>query len=94
MTAPLLQVQNLTTKFHTSRGMIGAVDNVSLHVDEGEAIGVVGESGSGKSVTALSMLRLVPMPGRIEDGSVSSAAASCSICPHARCAPFACGRLR
>jgi oligopeptide/dipeptide ABC transporter ATP-binding protein len=67
---PLLNVEGLTTRFFTSRGVIGAVDNVSLHVNEGEAIGIVGESGSGKSVSALSILRLVPMPGRITAGEI------------------------
>lgn len=66
----LLSVEGLTTRFYTGRGVIGAVENLSFHVDEGEAIGIVGESGSGKSVSALSILRLVPMPGRIVDGRV------------------------
>jgi oligopeptide transport system ATP-binding protein len=61
----LLAVEDLTTRFHTSRGVIGAVEKLSLHVDEGEAVGVVGES-----VTALSLLRLVPMPGRITGGRI------------------------
>ena len=70
MSARLLEVENLSTSFHTSRGIVGAVDKVSFHVGEGEAIGIVGESGSGKSVSALSVLRIVPMPGRITSGSV------------------------
>ena len=68
--APLLDVEDLTTRFFTQRGVIGAVEDVSFEVSEGEAIGLVGESGSGKSVSALSLLRLVPMPGRIVRGSV------------------------
>jgi oligopeptide/dipeptide ABC transporter ATP-binding protein len=64
----VLSVEKLTVRFHTSRGVIGAVEDVSLHVAQGEAVGIVGESGSGKSVTALSILRLVPMPGRIAAG--------------------------
>jgi oligopeptide/dipeptide ABC transporter ATP-binding protein len=68
--SPLLAVEGLTTRFYTSRGVVGAVENLSFHVDEGEAIGIVGESGSGKSVSALSVLRLVPMPGRIVGGKV------------------------
>ena len=68
--APLLEVENLTTRFHTARGIVGAVDKLSLRVNEGEAVGIVGESGSGKSVTALSLLRLVPMPGRIAGGRI------------------------
>jgi oligopeptide/dipeptide ABC transporter ATP-binding protein len=68
--APLLAVERLTTRFFTSRGTIGAVEDVSFQVDEGEAIGIVGESGSGKSVSALSILRLVPMPGRVTGGAI------------------------
>jgi oligopeptide/dipeptide ABC transporter ATP-binding protein len=68
--APLLTVERLTTRFFTSRGTIGAVEDVSFQVNEGEAIGIVGESGSGKSVSALSILRLVPMPGRVTGGEI------------------------
>jgi oligopeptide/dipeptide ABC transporter ATP-binding protein len=68
--APLLAVERLTTRFFTSRGIIGAVESVSFQVGEGEAIGIVGESGSGKSVSALSILRLVPMPGRVTGGEI------------------------
>lgn len=67
---PSLEVRNLTTRFYTQRGVVGAVEDVSFHVDKGEAIGIVGESGSGKSVTALSLLRLVPMPGKVVGGTV------------------------
>ena len=66
----LLNVEHLTTRFFTERGEIGAVEDVSLTVNEGEAIGIVGESGSGKSVTALSVLGLVPMPGEVVSGRV------------------------
>lgn len=66
---PLLRVENLRTYFHTDAGVARAVDGVSFDVFPGETIGVVGESGSGKSVTALSLLRLVDPPGRIEAGS-------------------------
>ena len=69
MTAPLLEIDNLRTWFYTDAGIARSVDGVSLHVDPGETLGVVGESGCGKSVTALSILRLIRPPGRIEAGS-------------------------
>ncbi|HEY4200582.1 MAG TPA: ABC transporter ATP-binding protein [Devosiaceae bacterium] len=67
---PLLHVHNLTTHFASARGTVRAVDGVSFDVKEGEAVGIVGESGSGKSMTSLSILRLVPPPGRVVAGSV------------------------
>ncbi len=71
MTRPLLEVNHLTTRFYTERGGVTAVDDVSFHVDPGETLAIVGESGSGKSVTALSVLRLIPNPpGRIESGEI------------------------
>ena len=70
--ATLLQVRNLTTQFFTSSGIVRAVDNVSFDVEEGETVAVVGESGCGKSVSALSVLRLVPWPpGKIVGGSIN-----------------------
>lgn len=60
MSAPLLQVEGLKTHFFTEEGVTRAVDDVSFEVREGETLGVVGESGCGKSVTALSILRLLP----------------------------------
>ena len=71
MTPPVLEVSDLQTHFHTRDGIVKAVDGVSLRLARGETLGVVGESGCGKSVTALSVLRLVPPPsGRIVAGSV------------------------
>jgi peptide/nickel transport system ATP-binding protein len=69
MTQALLSVQNLSTYFHTGTGIARSVDGVSFDVGAGETLGIVGESGCGKSVTALSILRLIQPPGRIEPGS-------------------------
>jgi oligopeptide/dipeptide ABC transporter ATP-binding protein len=69
MTAPLLELENLRTYFYTDTGVARSVDGVSFRVGAGETVGVVGESGCGKSVTALSILRLVRAPGRVEPGS-------------------------
>jgi len=69
--APLLQVRNLKTYFQTEAGTAKAVDGVDFDIYPGEVVGLVGESGSGKSVTALSILRLIPdPPGKIVDGSI------------------------
>ena len=68
----LLEVHNLQTHFRTPEGINRAVDGVSFHVDEGETLAIVGESGCGKSVSALSIMRLVPNPpGKIVGGSVT-----------------------
>ena len=66
----LLEVEGLSTHFHTDRGVVEAVDDVDLKIPEGEIVGLVGESGSGKSVLAESIVRLVESPGRIERGDV------------------------
>jgi len=68
---PLLQIKGLKTYFHTEAGTAKAVDGVSFDIMPGEVVGLVGESGSGKSVTALSILRLIPdPPGKIMEGSI------------------------
>ena len=66
----LLEVRNLKTYFFTLRGSVRAVDDISFSLERGEALGIVGESGSGKSTLGFSLLRLVPPPGRIVDGSI------------------------
>ena len=68
----VLDVKNLQTVFFTNSGLFRAVDDVSFHVNRGETLAIVGESGCGKSVSALSIMRLVPdPPGRIVGGSVT-----------------------
>ena len=68
---PLLTIENLRTVFDTEDGVVQSVRGIDLHIDEGETLALVGESGCGKSVTALSVMRLLPMPpGRFESGRV------------------------
>ena len=66
----LIEVRNLKTYFSTYRGLVKAVDGVSLEIYPGETLGIVGESGCGKSVTCLSMMRLIDPPGRIVGGQI------------------------
>jgi peptide/nickel transport system ATP-binding protein/oligopeptide transport system ATP-binding protein len=67
---PLLQIENLRTVFRGQHGDVPAVDGVSLGVERGKTLGIVGESGCGKSMLSLSVMRLVPPPGRVAQGRV------------------------
>jgi oligopeptide/dipeptide ABC transporter ATP-binding protein len=67
----LLEVNNLKTYFFTKEGLVKAIDGIDFTINKGETLALVGESGCGKSMTALSLLRLVPEPGRIVDGEIT-----------------------
>ncbi len=67
---PLLDVRNLRVEFPTRRGTLVAVDDISLHIDPGEVLGVVGESGAGKSMTGAAIIGLIEPPGRIAAGEI------------------------
>lgn len=67
---PLLEVRNLRVEFHTRRGVLTALDDVSFHIDKGEVLGVVGESGAGKSLTGSAIIGLLEPPGRIASGEI------------------------
>jgi len=66
----LLEVQNLKTYFYTEDGVVKAVDGVDFTVGRGEVLGLVGESGCGKSVTSLSIMRLIGIPGKVVEGTI------------------------
>ncbi len=68
MTVNILQVKNLKTYFYTPRGIVRAVDDVSFEIGKGECFGLVGESGSGKTLTALSLLRVIPRQAKTVNG--------------------------
>ena len=71
MSKNLVEIKNLKTYFYTEDGIVKAVDDVSFKIRKGEIIGIVGESGCGKSVTAMSIMRLIPSPpGKIEGGEI------------------------
>jgi peptide/nickel transport system ATP-binding protein len=71
MTTALLEIDHLATYFHTDDGVVKAVDDISLRVEEGKTLGIVGESGSGKSVTSFSVMRLLSGTGQIVQGKIS-----------------------
>src|SRR4051812_36952745 len=71
MTAPILAVESLTTEIDSDSGLVRAVDALSLTIERGETFALVGESGCGKSMTALSILRLLPDAGRVSVGAVN-----------------------
>jgi len=67
----LLTIQNLSVQFHTYKSVVQAIGGLSLQIQKGETLGLVGESGCGKSVTAMSVLRLIPIPpGKISSGEI------------------------
>jgi peptide/nickel transport system ATP-binding protein len=73
MEETLLNIEGLKTYFFTEAGVVKAVDGISFDLKKGESLGLVGESGSGKTVTALSVLRIVPKPGKIVGGKIEFA---------------------
>jgi peptide/nickel transport system ATP-binding protein len=66
MMTPVLEIENLHVRFPTSRGVVRAVDGVSISLQPGERLGLIGESGSGKSTIALAVMRLIKAPGQVE----------------------------
>lgn len=86
---PLLDIRDLRTYFDIPDGTVRSVDGVPYRVEAGETLGVVGESGCGKSVTAMSVLRLLPTPPARYAGGEIRGAPTCSTSANARCAGFA-----
>ena len=84
MTAPLLRIDGLDTVLDTESGLVHAVDGLSLTIERGQTFALVGESGCGKSMTALSVLRLLPDNGRVEKGSVELAGVDLTALPEAQ----------
>ena len=70
MAQPLLKIENIHTYFRTDKGIIKAVEGLSIDIEEGKTLAVVGESGSGKSVTSLSVMQLLSQAAQIESGSI------------------------
>ena len=67
----LLEIEDLSVEFPIDGAPVRVLENVSLEVEKGEFVGLVGESGSGKTMTALSIMRLIPSPGKIATGRIS-----------------------
>ena len=84
MSAPLLSIENLRTELDTDSGLVRAVDALSLTIERGETFALVGESGCGKSMTALSILRLLPENGRVAEGRIDLAGTDVAQLPEAR----------
>ena len=70
MNTPLLQIKDLHTDIEIRNGVVRALSGVDLHVNPGETLGIVGESGSGKTMTALSLMGLLPQGGKVSSGSI------------------------
>ena len=70
MNTPLLQIKDLHTDIEIRSGVVRALSGVDLHVNPGETLGIVGESGSGKTMTALSLMGLLPQGGTVSSGSI------------------------
>ncbi|CEP80368.1 ABC transporter ATP-binding protein [Paraclostridium sordellii] len=70
MNRPFVEFKNLKTYFHTTKGIVKSVNDVSFEIQKGETVGIVGESGCGKSVTALSLMKLLPSHGKISGGDI------------------------
>jgi len=71
MSEPLLRVEDLAIEFQTERGVVRVVEGVSFYIGRSETLGLVGESGCGKSVSAMSLVRLIPSPpGRMASGRI------------------------
>ena len=84
----ILEIKRLSVSFSTYGGRVKAVRDVSLEIGEGECVAIVGESGCGKSVTAKSVMGLIPK-SCVEGGEISSRAKTCSNIPKSRCGVFA-----
>jgi peptide/nickel transport system ATP-binding protein len=91
---PLLDVRDLTVEFATRRGIVQAVQQVSLSVAKGETLGIVGESGSGKSVTSYAVMRILDRAGRIAGGSVTFSGIDVRAAKEAWCATCAAAKCR